>query len=140
MRAQESAKDLLSESAAVFEALSDARKAAEARVELACCYWREGAFDEARVILRGVLESVGAGQPRPRAMALLRLAIVDSSDSRYGEVLENFVNMRATLRSNGVKLPARRMSGSARGEFLRLYEKGVFGRRPLTRAARPRRA
>ncbi len=87
--AQESAKDLLSESAAVFEGLSDARGAAEARVELACCYWREGAFDEARVVLRGVLESAGGRGPRQRAMALLRLAIVDSSDSRYREALES---------------------------------------------------
>lgn len=87
--AQESAKDLLSESAALFEGLSDAQKAAEARVELACCYWREGAFDEARVILRGVLESVGGRPSRQRAMALLRLAVVDSSDSRYREALES---------------------------------------------------
>jgi tetratricopeptide (TPR) repeat protein len=86
--AQESAKDLLSESASVFEGLADLQKTAEARVELACCYWREGAFDEARVILRGVLESTAALQPRQRAMALLRLAIVDSSDSRYRQALE----------------------------------------------------
>jgi tetratricopeptide (TPR) repeat protein len=86
--AQEAAKNLLSESAAVFESLSDPEKAAEARVELACCYWREGAFDEARLVLRSVLESPGAQQSRQRAMALLRLAIVDSSDSRYRQALE----------------------------------------------------
>jgi tetratricopeptide (TPR) repeat protein len=86
--AQETAKNLLSQSATIFEALSDAQKVAEARVELACCYWREGAFDEARVILRGVLESPGAQQSRQRALALLRLAIVDSSDSRYHQALE----------------------------------------------------
>jgi len=51
------------------------------------------------------------------------------------EALENFVNMRVTLRSNGVKLPTRRMSGPARREFLRLYEKGVFRRSALTGAA-----
>jgi hypothetical protein len=44
------------------------------------------------------------------------------------EALEDFVRMRVTLRSNGVKLQTKRMSGSARREFLRLYEKGVFGR------------
>ena len=87
--AQESAKDLLSESAAVFEKLPDPQKAAEAHVELACCYWREGAFDEARLLLRSVLESPGAQpQSRQRAMALLRLAVVDSSDSRYRPALE----------------------------------------------------
>src|SRR5687768_14471637 len=49
--AQEKAKDLLSESVALFEGLSDSGRAAEAQTELAYCYWREGAFDEARVIL-----------------------------------------------------------------------------------------
>lgn len=86
--AQESAKDLLSESAALFESLGDAEALAEARIELAVCYWREGAFDEARVVLRGVIESHGARQPRQRATALLRLAIVESSDSRYARALD----------------------------------------------------
>jgi tetratricopeptide (TPR) repeat protein len=85
--AQESAKDLLSESATVFEGLLDLEKAAEARIELACCYWREGAFDEARIILRGVLASPGSQRPGLRAMALLRSAIVESSDSRYRQAL-----------------------------------------------------
>lgn len=85
--AQESAKDLLSESATVFERLLDLEKAAEARIELACCYWREGAFDEARVILRGVLDSPGSQHPGLRAMAQLRSAIVELSDSHYREAL-----------------------------------------------------
>src|SRR5687768_11893443 len=42
-RAQEAAKDLISESAAIFEHLGKAEKVAEARVDLAICYWREGA-------------------------------------------------------------------------------------------------
>lgn len=50
------------------------------------------------------------------------------------EALENFINMRVTLRSNGVKLPTKRMSGAARREFLRLYEKGAFRRARLSSA------
>src|SRR6185503_3474057 len=50
--AQEAAKDLISESAALFEGLRKSEKIAEARVDLAICYWREGALDEARVTLR----------------------------------------------------------------------------------------
>src|SRR5215210_4419247 len=52
--AQEIAKNLISESIVVFERLKDVEKLAEARINLATCYWREGAFDEARVILQEV--------------------------------------------------------------------------------------
>lgn len=107
--AQEAAKDLLSESASVFERLPDAEKAAEARVELACCYWREGAFDEARLVLRAVLDSPGARQTGQRAMALLRLAIVESSDARYGQALE--------LLSEAAPLFELEPSASLRGKF-----------------------
>ena len=46
--AQESAKNLISESAALFESLGETARAAGARGDLALCYWREGAYDEAR--------------------------------------------------------------------------------------------
>jgi len=62
--AQEAAKDLISESASIFETLGNTEKIAEARVDLAICYWREGALDEARVTLRLVLDSLGAVQSR----------------------------------------------------------------------------
>jgi hypothetical protein len=53
--AQEIAKDLISESIAIFEGLNDEEKACEAQTDLAICYWREGAFDEARVLAHNVL-------------------------------------------------------------------------------------
>jgi len=43
--AQELAKDLISESAFLFEGLGLQEKAAEARVDLAICYWRAGAIE-----------------------------------------------------------------------------------------------
>src|SRR5438045_2438627 len=52
---QELAKDLISESATLFESFAHSEKLAEARVNLAVCYWREGGLDEARVTLRLVL-------------------------------------------------------------------------------------
>src|SRR5690349_17886774 len=47
--AQEFAKDLISESIRTFESLGNEDKLAEAQTDLAICYWREGAMDEARV-------------------------------------------------------------------------------------------
>lgn len=87
--AQESAKDLISEAAAAFERLGEAAKAGEARTELAVCYWREGAYDEARVILGGVLElPTGVEHGARRLIALLRLSIVETSDRHYPEALK----------------------------------------------------
>src|SRR5450432_2957673 len=56
--AQESAKDLITESSRIFEDLGLMEKVAEAHVDLAICYWREGALDEARITLRRVLDEL----------------------------------------------------------------------------------
>lgn len=85
--AQEAAKDLISESASIFEALGNAEKIAEARIDLAICYWREGALDEARVTLRLVLESLGAVQSEQRLRALLNSAIVEKGANRDHDAL-----------------------------------------------------
>src|SRR5690242_3763194 len=47
--AQQAAKDLMSESIVIFHSLGDYKKVAEAQTEIAVCYKREGALDEARV-------------------------------------------------------------------------------------------
>jgi tetratricopeptide (TPR) repeat protein len=85
--AQEKAKDLLSESIGIFEQLDDSAHAAEAQTELAYCYWREGAFDEARVVLTEVLRRLSKDDLERRAVAILRLAIVESSAKRYNDAL-----------------------------------------------------
>ena len=83
-RAQEVAKDLISESLSLFERLSLAESAAEAQTELAECYWREGAVDEARILLKEALSRLGDGG-EVRALALLRLALVEDLATRYSE-------------------------------------------------------
>lgn len=85
--AQEAAKDLLSESVALFERLGNADRASEGQTELAYCYWREGAFDEARVILGEVLRRLGEDDGELRAVAILRRAIVEASAKRYHDAL-----------------------------------------------------
>lgn len=78
-RSQEIAKDFISESASIFERRNEAEKLAEARIELAYCYWREGAFDEARAILRGVLSHLESENSDLTALAHLRMAIVEAT-------------------------------------------------------------
>ncbi len=90
--AQEAAKDLISESAALFEGLRKSEKIAEARVDLAICYWREGALDEARVTLRLVLEALGDVQSEQKLRALLNSAIVEKAATRDHEALRIYRN------------------------------------------------
>jgi tetratricopeptide (TPR) repeat protein len=86
--AQEIAKDLISESAAKFEDLRIPEKVAEARIDLAICYWREGGLDEARVTLGLVLDSLGECRSEQRLRALLNSAIVERAATRDHDALK----------------------------------------------------
>ncbi len=80
--AQEAAKDLISESVAIFERLHKAEKVAEGQVDLAICYWREGGLDEARVTLQLVLDRLCESRSEQRLRALLNSAIVEWTSTR----------------------------------------------------------
>ncbi len=84
--AQEDAKNFISESIRIFESLSYVKKVLEAQTELAYCYWREGGYDEARVILKDVLSQLTT-DGELRAKALLRSGIVERSSDRYSDAL-----------------------------------------------------
>ena len=86
--AQEIAKDLISESAALFEKLELPEKVAEARVDLSICYWREGALDEARVTLRLVLDNFQESGSDQRLRALLNSALVEWTATRDQDALQ----------------------------------------------------
>jgi CheY-like chemotaxis protein len=85
--AQETAKNLISESIAIFEALHQRSRVAEAQIDLACCYWREGAFDEGRVMLREALSRLTDSDVELRATALLRSAIIEETANRHNDAL-----------------------------------------------------
>jgi CheY-like chemotaxis protein len=84
---QESAKNLLTESLVLFQAQGEVEGAAAAQSDLAYCYWREGGFNEARVMLREALTGLGDVDNETRAVALLRSAIVEMSARRFHEAL-----------------------------------------------------
>ncbi|HZE67922.1 MAG TPA: tetratricopeptide repeat protein [Pyrinomonadaceae bacterium] len=86
--AQEVAKDLISESARRFERLGFTEKVADAHVDLAVCYWRAGALDEARVTLHDVLDRVGEETSEPRLRSLANLALLERVAGRYREALK----------------------------------------------------
>lgn len=82
--AQEVAKNLISESINFYQSIGDVKKVAAARVEIARCYFREGALNEARIMLTEALQKLTT-EGNTRARALLRLAIVECSASRYDD-------------------------------------------------------
>ncbi|MDQ1590530.1 MAG: two-component system, OmpR family, phosphate regulon response regulator PhoB [Pyrinomonadaceae bacterium] len=85
--AQEKAKGLIYESIRIFEALPDEEKVAEAQTELAVSYWREGAFDEARIVLQHALSRLDNTDSEVKAVALLRSAIVEGAAKRFNDAL-----------------------------------------------------
>jgi len=93
--AQEIAKNLISESISFHESVGDIKKVAAARAEIAYCYWREGGFDEARIMLEEALQKLTVGG-NTRARALLKLTTVEWSDSRYNVAL-SILTENATL-------------------------------------------
>ncbi len=84
---QEAAKNLLSVSINKFEAFRDEKKIAEEQTELGYCYWREGAFDEARVILHQAISRLSDEDNDLKAVALLRLAMVEEVTFRLSDAL-----------------------------------------------------
>jgi transcriptional regulator with PAS, ATPase and Fis domain len=86
--AQEAAKNLISESVAIFEGLRETEKVAEGYIDLAICYWREGAFDEARVTLREALSLLAPKKSGQKARALLNSAVVEISLNRFNDALQ----------------------------------------------------
>ncbi|HEY0004802.1 MAG TPA: sigma 54-interacting transcriptional regulator [Pyrinomonadaceae bacterium] len=85
--AQEIAKDLITESIGIFETLQQTEKVAEAETDLAVCYWREGAYDEARATLHSALSRLSGLEGEVRAAALLQSAMVERSARRFNEAL-----------------------------------------------------
>lgn len=85
--AQEIAKDLITESAAIFERLGLIERIAEAGTDLAICYWREGAVDEARITLDNALNRLGDIESDQRPRAVLNKAILEQVSNRPQDAL-----------------------------------------------------
>src|SRR5882724_5229581 len=84
---QETAKDLITESLRTFEQLDQRRKVGEAQSDLALCYWRLGAYDEARITLKLALDEFSDSDTGLTAIALLRRAEVERSSASLNEAL-----------------------------------------------------
>ncbi|MEJ7711087.1 MAG: sigma 54-interacting transcriptional regulator [Pyrinomonadaceae bacterium] len=87
LRAQQAAKDLINEAINSYLKLGQHERAAEARIELAWCYRREGAFDEARALLLDAISSLAQGEIELRTIACVRRAMIEQEISNFAEAL-----------------------------------------------------
>ena len=85
------ASDLISESITYWESQTDTWQVAAARSELAMCYWREGALDNARVMFAEALKRLTA-EGNTRANALIALAEVERASARYNDAMAILTN------------------------------------------------
>jgi two-component system chemotaxis response regulator CheY len=93
---QETAKNLITQSIEIFETLGQPARAAEARGDLALCYWREGSYDEARITLANALSRLGDEHNELKAALLIRAGIIEERTQRLHEALR-FYNEAAPL-------------------------------------------
>lgn len=94
---QSAAKDLISESASLFERAGEREKAAYARADLALCYWREGAYDEARILLTQASGELEGADAERRAVVLLRWGMVESDAGRLQSAFGIFEDVERAL-------------------------------------------
>lgn len=85
--AQETAKNLITESLNLFQAQRYKNKVAEAQAELALCYWRTGEYNNASDLLKLTLEQ-STIDSELRAKVVIRKAIVDIDADRLAEALQ----------------------------------------------------
>jgi tetratricopeptide (TPR) repeat protein len=84
---QEAAKNLITRSIEIFEDLNQSESVAEAQSDLALCYWREGAFDEARVYLAKALDLLENANSDLKACLLIRSGMVEATAGRFSQAL-----------------------------------------------------
>jgi tetratricopeptide (TPR) repeat protein len=94
--AQETAKNLISESLTIFESLRYKTKTPEAQIELALCYWRTGEYNNASDLLNIALEQLTTDSEL-KAKAIIRKAIVDIDSDRLPEALQCLTENAALL-------------------------------------------
>jgi CheY-like chemotaxis protein len=83
---QETAKNLITKAIEIFEELGRAEAVAEAHADLALCYWREGALDEARINLNNALAAL-TDDSDLKATILIRTGMVEVDRQRLDQAL-----------------------------------------------------
>ena len=86
-RGQKRAESFLNGAIAILEQLNSRVRAAEARIELARCYYWQGFFDEAREALRIALSDLPEDEPELKSLCLVLFGTVERDSGRLAESL-----------------------------------------------------
>jgi len=95
------AEALLSGSIAIFEQLGESNRAAEGRIELALCYYHQGAFDISELTLHSALEGLTDDQSELKSIGLIRLAVVVRLAGRLHDSLRCLEQAAPLLNGSG---------------------------------------
>jgi CheY-like chemotaxis protein len=98
---QETAKNLITKSIEIFESLKLYSGVAEARADLALCYWREGAFAESRINLVEALKILRADTGDLKASILVRAGMVELTAGRATEALRFYDDAAPIVEKSG---------------------------------------
>jgi tetratricopeptide (TPR) repeat protein len=85
--AQERAKDLLSEALRKFKSQGRHAKASEAQYQLGICYWRLGAYGEARVVLEEALKPLPDADVELKARLHIMRSIIEQCENQFHQAL-----------------------------------------------------
>lgn len=105
--AQEKAQDLLTEAVRKFQSQGRYEKASEAQCELGACYWRLGAYGEARLMMSEALKPLTDADVELKAKILIRRTLVEFSENKYYEALNILKGAEPVFESAGDALKGR---------------------------------
>jgi tetratricopeptide (TPR) repeat protein len=88
---QEKAKDLLTEALHIFQTLNLKTKVSEAQYELGVCYWRAGAFEEARIVFNQACNGATLEQ---HGKIVIGRALVEIFSGRHEEAQSILIESR----------------------------------------------
>ena len=100
-KGQKHAEDLLSGSIGIFEHLGAKRRAAEARIELALSYYRQGMFDLTRTTLLRVLNELQSEDSELKSLALIRLSVLERHAGHIADSLARLSEAKSMVDESG---------------------------------------
>jgi TolB-like protein len=107
-RGQRHGQELLIGSITLFEHLGFTRRAAEGKIELALCYYRQGLFDLGRSILVYVLRDLSGVDWELRSLALIRLASLERHAGHLRDALGRLNEATELVKRSGPWATGRR--------------------------------
>jgi tetratricopeptide (TPR) repeat protein len=105
--AQEKAKDLVFEALRIFKSQQQLSKVSQAQYELSKCYFRLGAYDDARVILEQALKGLEARDNNLKAKTFIRQAVIEIWTGRYHDALHILEKAREFFEASSDALKGR---------------------------------